>query len=90
MSRLLVFGDLAGQRRPHPVHEQHVTKNDNQATRVLPAAIRPGGRTNSRTASRRLRRLPSRHFGDTANSDVTVAFSGTAVTVLMALAPEGE
>ena len=39
---------------------------------------------------KRRRRLPSRHFGDTANSDVTVAFSGTAVTVLMALAPEGE
>jgi hypothetical protein len=50
MSRLLVFGDLADQRRPHPVHEQHTTKNDNQATRVLPEAI-PGGRTNSRTAS---------------------------------------
>jgi hypothetical protein len=48
MSRLLVFGDLAGQRRPHPVHEQHVTKNDNQATRVLPAAIRR--RTNSGAA----------------------------------------
>jgi len=33
---------------------------------------------------------PSRRFGDTANSDVTVAFSGTAVTVLKALATEGE
>jgi len=51
MSWLLAFGDLAGQRRPHPVHEQHVTENDNQATRVPPAAIRPGGRTDSGAAS---------------------------------------
>jgi len=33
--------------------------------------------------------VSDRHFGDTTNSDVAVGFSGTAVTVLKALAPGG-
>lgn len=59
------------------------------ARRRSAAPRRRGDRLDAKHV-KRLRRLPSRHFGDTANSDVTVAFSGTAVTVLMALAPEGE
>ena len=59
------------------------------ARRRSAAPPRRGDRLDAKHV-KRLWRLPSRHFGDTANSDVTVAFSGTAVTVLMALAPEGE
>ena len=59
------------------------------ARRRSAAPRRRGDRLDAKHV-KRLRRLPSRHFGDTANRDVTVAFSGTAVTVLMALAPEGE
>ena len=58
------------------------------ARRRSAAPRRRGDRLDAKHVKRR--RLLSRHFGDTANSDVTVAFSGTAVTVLMALAPEGE
>jgi hypothetical protein len=35
------------------------------------------------------RSASQRHFGDATNSDVTVAFGGTSVTVLQTLAHEG-
>ena len=34
--------------------------------------------------------VPVRRFGDATNRDVTVAFSGTSVTVLKTLAQEGQ